>query len=606
VPVAAIREYSVPALAEVDPARNLTDLIFDHAADQPNAITFARKTDDGWLDVTAKQFLDEVVAVAKGLIAAGVDAGDRVALMSRTRYEWTLADFAIWCAGAITVPIYETSSAEQVRWVLKDAGAVLAIVETADHAALVDGVRDDLTALRAVHQLDRGALHTLSADGADIADDAVTSRRSTLDASSLATIIYTSGTTGAPKGCELTHGNFLFELGNAVRLLDDLFEGGPGEQASTLLFLPLAHVFARIVQIGAIMAGAKLGHTADIRRLTDDLAEFRPTFILAVPRVFEKVYNTATARAHAQGGVRARLFDAAVDTAVSYSQARDKGRSNPLLEARHALFNRLVYGKLRDALGGRARYAISGGAPLGDRLGHFFRGIGLNVLEGWGLTETTAAAAVNPYQRPRIGTVGRPLPGSSIRVAEDGEVLVRGGHVLRGYRNNPDASAAAIVDGWFNTGDLGELDEDGYLRITGRKKEIIVTAGGKNVAPAVLEDRIRAHPLVSQCMVVGDGRPYVGVLVTIDSEFFPAWRDAHGKSPDATIADLTEDPDLRAEIRAAVDEANQAVSKAEAIKRFRILPIDFTEEGGQLTPSLKVKRNVVAKEFAAEIDSLYR
>ena len=603
--MAAIREYSVPALAEVDPARNLTDLIFEHAAEQPNAVTFARKTDDGWLDVTAKQFLDEVVAVAKGLIAAGVDAGDRVALMSRTRYEWTLADFAIWCAGAVTVPIYETSSAEQVRWVLKDAGAVLAIVETAEHAALVDGVRADLPALRAVHQLDRGALHTLSGDGADVADDAVTARRSTLDASSLATIIYTSGTTGAPKGCELTHGNFLFELGNAVRLLDDLFEGGPGEQASTLLFLPLAHVFARIVQIGAIMAGAKLGHTSDIRQLTRDLAEFRPTFVLAVPRVFEKVYNTATARAHAQGGFRARIFDAAVSTAVSYSQARDKGRPDPLLEARHALFNRLVYGKLRDALGGRARYAISGGAPLGDRLGHFFRGIGLNVLEGWGLTETTAAAAVNPYQRPRIGTVGQPLPGTSIRVADDGEVLVRGGHVLRDYRNNPEATAAAIVDGWFHTGDLGELDGDGYLRITGRKKEIIVTAGGKNVAPAVLEDRMRAHPLISQCMVVGDGRPYVGVLVTIDAEFFPAWRDSHGKSPDATIAELIEDPDLRAEIGAAVDEANQAVSKAEAIKRFRILPVDFTEEGGQLTPSLKVKRNVVAKEFAAEIDALY-
>jgi len=604
--VTAIREYSIPALAEVDPARNLTDLIFDHAAEQPNAVTFARKTDDGWLDVTAKEFLDDVVAVAKGLIAAGVAAGDRVGLMSRTRYEWTLTDFAIWCAGAVTVPIYETSSAEQVRWVLKDAGAVLAIVEHAEHAALVESVRTELPALLAVHQLDRGALHTLSGDGADVADDAVTARRSTLDANSLATIIYTSGTTGAPKGCELTHGNFLFELSNAVLLLDDLFVGGPGEQASTLLFLPLAHVFARIVQIGAIMAGAKLGHAPDIRQLTVDLAGFRPTFILAVPRVFEKVYNTASARAHAQGGLRTRIFDAAVSTAVSYSRARDRGRPDPLLAARHALFDRLVYGKLRHALGGRARYAISGGAPLGDRLGHFFRGIGLNVLEGWGLTETTAAAAVNPYQRPRIGTVGQPLPGTSIRIADDGEVLVRGGHVLRGYRNNPDATAAAIVDGWFHTGDIGELDEDGYLRITGRKKEIIVTAGGKNVAPAVLEDRIRAHPLVSQCMVVGDGRPYVGALITIDPEFFPAWRDSHGKPPDVAIGDLTEDPDLRAEIQDVIDEANQAVSKAEAIKRFRILPVDFTEEGGQLTPSLKVKRAVVAKEFAADVDALYR
>ena len=598
-------EYSLPPLVDVDPARNLTDLIFDNAAARPHAVAFARRSDDGWADVTARQFLDEVVGVARGLVAAGVEAGDRVALMSRTRYEWTVADFAIWCAGAVTVPIYETSSAEQVRWVLKDAGVVLAIVEHDGHAALVNGVRADLPALRDVRQLDRGALHTLTDEGADVADEVIADRRSALVADSLATIIYTSGTTGSPKGCELTHGNFLFELGNAVRLLDDLFEGGPNEQASTLLFLPLAHVFARIVQIGAIMAGAKLGHTPDIKQLVDDLAAFRPTFILAVPRVFEKVYNSATARAHAEGGARARIFDAAVDTAIAYSRARDTGGPGQLLRARHALFDRLVYGRLRGALGGRTRYAISGGAPLGDRLGHFFRGIGVNVLEGYGLTETTAAAAVNPYQQPRIGTVGRPLPGTAMRIADDGEVLVRGGHVLRGYWNNPEATAAAVVDGWFHTGDLGELDGNGYLSITGRKKEIIVTAGGKNVVPAVLEDRIRAHPLVSQCMVVGDRMPYVGALITIDPEFFPAWRDAHGKPPTATIEELTQDPDLRADIRAVIDEANRAVSSAEAIKRFRILPVDFTEEGGQLTPSLKLKRAIVAKEFAGEIEALY-
>ncbi|MCI0686433.1 MAG: long-chain fatty acid--CoA ligase [Sporichthyaceae bacterium] len=603
--MATIREFRLPALVDVDPEQNLTNLIFDNAANRPHAVAFARKVGDAWLDVTTQQFLGEVVAVAKGLVAAGVEAGDRVALMSRTRYEWTVSDFAIWCAGAVTVPIYETSSAEQVRWMLRDAGVVLAIVEHAEHEALVQAVRADLPELRAVHQLDRDGLATLAAAGSQVPDEEIGTRRAGLSADSLATVIYTSGTTGSPKGCELTHGNFLFELGTAVRLLDDVFDGGPGEPASTLLFLPLAHVFARIVQIGAIMAGSKLGHTPDIKQLVGDLAEFRPTFILAVPRVFEKVYNSATARAHAGGGAKARIFDAAVHTAIAYSQATDDGRPGAALRARHALFDRLVYRKLRAALGGRTRYAISGGAPLGDRLGHFFRGIGVRVLEGYGLTETTAAATVNPYQRPRIGTVGRPLPGTAVRIGEDGEVLVHGPHVLRGYWHNPQASAAAIVDGWFHTGDLGELDPDGYLRITGRKKEIIVTAGGKNVAPAALEDRIRAHPLVSQCMVVGDQKPYVGALVTIDPEFFPAWRDTHGKPATASIEELTQDPDLRAEIRAVIDEANSAVSAAEAIKRFRILPVDFTEEGGQLTPSLKVKRSVVAKEFAAEIDALY-
>jgi long-chain acyl-CoA synthetase len=384
-------------------------------------------------------------------------------------------------------------------------------------------------------------------------------------------------------------------------MLDVLFTPG----ASTLLFLPLAHVFARIIEIGVIMTGAKLGHTPDVRSLVPDLGNFKPTFILAVPRVFEKVYNTAALAAHSGSTMKGRVFDRSVAVATAYSEARQRGSVPPLVRAQHAVFERLVYQKLRASLGGRIGYAISGGAPLSEHLTHFFRGAGLTVLEGYGLTETTAAATANPPAAIKIGTVGLPLPGTAIRIAEDGEILIRGGQVMRGYWKNPDATEEALVDGWFRTGDIGELDGDGYLSITGRKKEIIVTAGGKNIIPAVLEDRLRTHPLISQGLVVGDKRPYVAALITIDPEFFPAWRARQGKPTDMEIADATEDPDLRSEIDAAIAEANQAVSRAESIKRFRILGDDFTEEAGQLTPSLKLRRAVIEKDFAADIDALY-
>ncbi|NYD42309.1 AMP-binding protein [Nocardioides panaciterrulae] len=594
-----MREFSTPLTIEVPRTANLTDDVVTNAQEAPDAVVFNRRRGGRWEDVTAATFLTEVSAVAKGLLAAGIEAGDRVALISRTRYEWTLLDYAIWFAGAVTVPVYETSSAEQIEWILRDSAARAVVAETPDHMARVVEARRDLDQLNHVWSITDNAVDVLSRLGADIGDEVLEERRRTAGPEDLATLIYTSGTTGRPKGCMLTHGNFMFELGVAVDELERLFTT---EDASTLLFLPLAHVFARIIQVGAVKSRTRLGHSADIKNLLDDLQAFRPTFILAVPRVFEKVFNTASQKATADG--RGRIFDLAAETAIAWSRGQDRGRHSLLLRARHAVFSRLVYSRLREALGGHCQYAVSGGAPLGDRLGHFYRGIGLTVLEGYGLTETTAALTVNLPDAVKIGTVGRPLPGTTVRVAEDGELLFQGGQVFHGYWHNDEATAEAFLgDGWFHTGDVGEVDEEGFVRITGRKKEILVTAGGKNVAPAVLEDRLRAHPLVSQCMVVGDGQPFIAALVTLDPESLPAWQEAHHKS--GSIKDLVDDPDLRQEIQAAVDEANKAVSKAESIRKFRILSEDWTEEDGQLTPSLKLKRSVVMREFRDEVAALY-
>lgn len=594
-----MRESSVPAIVTPDPDANLTDLVVGTATDRPSTVLFSRRAGGVWEDVSAEQFRTEVTRLAKGLVAAGVAPGDRVAIMSKTRYEWTLADFAIWFAGAVTVPIYETSSAEQVSWIMSDSGAVAIFTETPAHAETVAHVRDTLPALREVWSFEGGAVAALGESGEAVADDEIERRRRTLTGASLATIIYTSGTTGRPKGCELTHANFGDLAQNAVARLSHVVRA---DGASTLLFLPLAHVFARFIQVLAVAAGARLGHTADVKNLIDDLGGFRPTFVLAVPRVFEKIYNSAEAKAEAGG--KGKIFHAAADTAIAWSQAVDAGRVPLTLKLRHALFDRLVYGRLRATLGGQVQYAVSGGAPLGTRLGHFFRGVGVTVLEGWGLTETTAPATVNTPEKIKIGTVGLPLPGVSVRVAEDGELLVKGVNVLRGYFQNPAATADALDDGWFHTGDLGEIDEDGYVRITGRKKEIIVTAGGKNVAPSILEDRLRAHALVSQCMVVGDQRPFIAALVTLDAEMLPTWLANSGK-PEMDVATAAQDPDVRAEIQRAVDHANQAVSKAESIRAFLILDTDFTEAGGHLTPKLSLKRQVVLKEFAAEVEKLY-
>ncbi|MEC3973937.1 AMP-dependent synthetase/ligase [Amycolatopsis sp. H20-H5] len=598
-----MREYSAPAAKPVPDEENLADVVWANAERFSDVVSFRRQVDGTWLDVTAKDFAAQVLAVAKGLVAAGIGKGDRIGLMSKTRYEWTLADFAIWASGAVTVPIYDTSSAEQVHWILSDSAAKGVFVETDEHRATLESIAGRLEVLEHTWQIETDkapAIDALTAGGAEITDDDLHTRRRSVGAGELATIVYTSGTTGRPKGVELTHRNLLSEIRGAILAFPQLMEQGN----SLLVFLPLAHVLARAIAVTALSARVTLGHTSDVKNLVADLGTFRPTFVVAVPRVFEKVYNSAKQKAHGDG--KGKIFDAAEATAVEYSQSQDKGGAGFALKVKHTLFDKLVYGKLRAALGGRCIAAVSGGAPLGARLAHFFRGIGVPVFEGYGLTETSAAANVNTQDAFRVGTVGKPVAGTSVRIADDGEVLLKGGVVFAAYFNNPQATAESLTDGWFHTGDLGELDTDGFLKITGRKKEIIVTAGGKNVAPSGLEDSIKASPLISQAMVVGDQRPFIGALVTIDEEYFPTWKSQHNKPTEATVSDLANDTDLRAEIQRAVDEANKAVSHAEAIKKFTVLPNDFTEAGGEITPSLKLKRNVVNKNYATNIDALYQ
>src|SRR5690349_18295915 len=583
----------MPALAQIPATANLADVVFRRAAEQPQAVVLRRPSGGtgaygAWTDVTASQFKDDVIAVTKGLVAAGIEPGDRVALMSHTRYEWTLIDYAIWTAGAITVPVYETSSGEQAEWILSDSGARACFVETASYGDIIGSFRDRAPALSHVWRIDSD-LDSLRAAGADVSDEAIAERAATAGAADLATVIYTSGTTGRPKGCELTHENLLSDVRNAF--LGPLTVVAGAQNPGTLLFLPLAHVFARIIQVGCLEGGIVLGHCGDLTALLPALASFRPTFILAVPRVFEKVYNTAEQKAVSEK--KGAIFSRAADAAIAYSRALDApGRASFGLRAQHAVFDRLVYGKLRAALGGGAEYAVSGVAALSERLSHFFRGIGVTVPEGYGLTETTRATTANRPDRTKI--------------RGDGEIQIGGKTVFPGYWHNEAATKEVFTaDGWFATGDIGELDEEGFLKITGRKKEMIVTAGGKNVAPAVLEDRLRSHALISQCMVVGDGKPFIAALITLDPEALGPLMQRHGKPADARGAALRDDAKPVAEVQAAVDDANQAVSRAESIKKFRILDVDFTQEAGQLTVKLGIRRSVLLKDFAADIDALY-
>jgi long-chain acyl-CoA synthetase len=595
-----VKDNVVAPLAPVTTKGSLADLPVRNAAENPGETAFSRKTGPGtWSHLTWAEFAADVAAVAKGLIAEGIQPGDRVGLMSRTRYEWTLIDFATWAAGAVVVPIYETSSAEQVQWILSDSEARAIFVESDHHLEAVNEVRADLPGLSHVFEIEGGGLDTLRQKGAGVSDADLDARRAHLDRTSLATIIYTSGTTGRPKGCQLTHGNFLDLAENAIEKLGAVVLA---DNAATLLFLPLAHVFARFIEVLCVAGRARMGHSSDIKTLLEDFATFQPTFILAVPRVFEKIFNSSEAKASAEG--KGRIFLRAATVAIAYSETLDAQGPGVLLRLQHAIFDKLVYSKLRAAMGGRVRYAVSGGAPLGTRLGHFYRGIGVLILEGYGLTETTAPIAVNTPDKIKIGTVGPPLPGSGIRIADDGEILLKGVGVFTSYHDNPAATADAIIDGWFHTGDIGDLDEDGYLRITGRKKEILVTAGGKNVAPAVLEDRLRAHPLVSQCIVGGDQKPFIAALVTLDEEMWPLWSANHGLEG-VSIEEARSHPKVLEAIQNAVDRANEAVSKAESIRKFSVLAGDFTEANGYLTPSLKLKRAVVMKDFADEVDKLY-
>ncbi|MCH9708068.1 MAG: long-chain fatty acid--CoA ligase [Actinomycetia bacterium] len=597
-----MREFSVPATFTVGEHDSIVSSVYSHERDNPEHPIFQRLVDGNWVDVTCGQVAAQIRSAAQGLIAHGVGAGDRVAILSATRYEWPILDFAILSVGAVTVPIYETSSDDQVQFVLADSGAVAVFAETGAHVTRIEALQDTLPQLRKVYCIEgtgTSALEELAEAGGQVDAGAVDERCSAIKSADPATLIYTSGTTGRPKGCQLTHSNLLHEIRGAKSCFPDHLAKGE----KLLVFLPLAHVLARALTISAFANGVTLGFTSDIKNLVPMLAVFKPTLVVSVPRVFEKVYNTA--EQNAESGGKGKIFAAAADVAIEWSKAQDTGGAGLLLKLKHTVFDKLVYSKLRAALGGECHAAISGGAPLGARLGHFYRGAGLSIYEGYGLTETSAAITVNRVGELRVGSVGKLLPGNSMQLGEDGELLVKGGVVFSGYWGNQTETDAVFSGDWFHTGDLGAIDDDGFLSIVGRKKEIIVTAGGKNVAPALLEDRLRAHPLISQAMAVGDNQPFIATLITIDPEAFPGWKERHGKNAEASVADLSTDPDLCVEVELAVKEANQAVSKAEQIRKFRILPVDFTEETGELTPTLKVKRKIVAEKFAADIDALY-
>lgn len=597
-----MREFSVPVKVQVPRDNNTTHLVVKQAEKASNPALFATKDASGqWSDIRATDFLSDVRRIAKGLMASGVGAGDRVAIMARTRYEWALVDFAIWFAGGVPVPVYETSSPSQVAWILGDSGSVAAFVESGRHENVVRQAvaSENLEVFRDVWQFDGGGLDTLREAGTGIDDAALEERRLIAGLDDVATIIYTSGTTGKPKGCELTHGNFVELSENAAASLPEVAHEG----AQTIMFLPLAHVFARFISVLCVAAGATVAHTPDVKNLLPDLQSYKPTFILAVPRVFEKVYNNSMLKAEDNG--KGKIFHAGAEVAIAWSKADQAGKVGLGLKVKHAIFDKLLYGKIRTAMGGRVQHAVSGGAPLGDRLGHFFHGIGLMVLEGYGLTETTAPISVNTPQKIKIGTVGAPLPGNAVKIADDGEILAKGICVLKGYFKRPDLTEEAFTDGWFHTGDIGQLDEDGFLSITGRKKEIIVTASGKNVIPAQLEDTIRANALVSQCVVVGDHRPFISALITLDEEALPGWLERHNLPADTTMAEAARHSAVQAEIQALVDSANESVSQAEAIKVFRIVEQDFTEATGHLTPSMKIKRAQVLKDYSSVVEDIY-
>jgi len=595
-------QFEVPAIVPADPDANVADLLAKRVEATPDRALFSVPQGDGWRDITAADFETAVIALAKGFAAAGIQPGEKVGFLARTTYEWSLVDFALFYAGAVMVPIYETSSPSQIQWILEDSGAIALLVESPEHFARVDEVRGDLPLLREVWQLHLGAIDTLTAQGASVSDEEIQRRRNLAVGSDIATLIYTSGSTGRPKGCVLTHSNFVELSRNSAKALDEVVQT-PG--SSTLLFITTAHVFARFISILNVHAGVRTGHQPDTRQLLPALGSFQPTFLLAVPRVFEKVYNSAEQKAEAGG--KGKIFRAAADVAIEHSRLLEEGKKIPFgTKLKFALFNKLVYSKLREAMGGKVVYAVSGSAPLGARLGHFFHSLGVVILEGYGLTETTAPATVNLASKSKIGTVGPALPGVGVRLADDGEIEVRGINVFKEYWNNPEATAEAFSDGgWFHTGDIGSFDADGFLTITGRKKEIIVTAGGKNVAPAALEDPIRANPIVGQVVVVGDQRPFISALVTLDPEMLPTWLANNGLDEKMTLAEASTNPQVRAEVQRAVDAANERVSRAESIRKFTILDSEWTEASGHLTPKLSIKRNIIMNDFADEISAIY-
>jgi len=595
-----VKETFTPAVVEADPDANITDLLLDRVAKTPHDALFALPTPEGgWSDVTASEFHQQVIALAKGFIAAGVKPGEKIAFMCKVRYEWTVVDFAAAFAGAVIVPVYETSSPSQIQYILTDSGATAMILETAELFTRFDEIASESPAVTKVWQMHLGDLDKLAASGTEVSDADLETRRSAAQAKDMATLIYTSGSTGTPKGCVLTHSNFVDLSRNAAVAMKDVVAPG----SSTLLFITTAHVFARFISILSVHAGVKVGHQADTKKLVESLGSFKPTYLLAVPRVFEKVYNSAEQKAETGG--KGKIFRTAVETAIAHSKALDAGKVPLGLKIKFAVFDRLVYSKLKAVMGGNVRYAVSGGAPLGTRLGHFFRSLDVRILEGYGLTETSAPATVNLADKFKIGTVGPALPGNGIKIADDGEVLVKGIAVFDGYWKNEQATKEAFDGEWFKTGDLGQLDDEGYLSITGRKKEIIVTAAGKNVSPTALEDPIRANPIVGQVIVIGDQKPFISALVTLDPEMLPPWLHSNGEAADMPLTEAATHPKVIAEVQSAVDAANARVSRAESIRKFTILSVEFTEGTGHLTPKMSLKRGPIVADFSLQIEAMY-
>jgi long-chain acyl-CoA synthetase len=598
---AVLKINEIPLVVVSDPKTNITDLFIDRVNIDPKLALMSKQVEPGvWVDVTAAEYLAEVRALAKGFIASGIEPGQRVGIMSHTRYEWALCDFALWFAGAVSVPIYESSAPSQIEWILGDSGAIAGIFEDEELLGLFKTVKKSLPEVKKTWTFDKSDLSDLVDLGTKISDEVLEARRTSAGLQDLATIIYTSGTTGQPKGCELLHQGFVDLSRNAQAVLPEVVCPG----GSTILFLPMAHVFARFVSVLCIAGGVQVGHQPDAKSVAPAMQSFHPTFLLAVPRVFEKVYNSAEQRAEAGG--KGKIFHAAAETAIAWSMALDTKKGPSFgLNLKHKVFDALVYKKLRAAMGGRVKYAISGGGPLGARLGHFYRAIGLIVLEGYGLTETTAPVTIGRPNNVKIGKVGFPLPGCGVKIADDGEIWLRGTNVLKSYWNNKQATKSTFEGDWFKTGDIGALDEDGFLAITGRKKELIITAGGKNVAPALLEDPLRANPLISQAVVIGDAKPFVSVLISIDEEMLPIWLENSGIKDKLSVGQAISNPVVLAEVSKAIEGVNSQFSTAESIRKFALLPQDLTEKSGHLTPSLKIKRSVVVDDYSHLIDDIY-
>ena len=596
-----VKQFTNPVKEPIDSDINLFDLLDERAKRDPDGAMIEYKTEDGtWQPYSAQVFRDMVIDLAKGLIGLGVNKGDSVAIVSRTRWEWTALDMAIMSIGALTVPVYETNSASQVSWIFNDSKVTLAIAEDDGQRDKIESVRDEVPTLRNVFVIEAGGLNAIKTYGESVTDAEFWEYKEASHGDDRATIVYTSGSTGTPKGVELTHRNFAFLVLSALQYMP---RAGAWPNRRLLLFLPLSHVFARFLEFFSFGGTISLALSSNMKTMVKDFETFGPTLLLAVPRVYEKVYNAASQRAGT--GFAGKMFMRAAENAREWSKAEQKGEQLPITgRIAHAFYEQVVYKKIRTIFGPNADFAITGGAPMDSELSHFFNGIGMPVLEGYGMTETCGPVCVSLPEDNRIGTIGMPMCGITAGIAEDGELVVKGPLVCRGYHNNPEVTTQQITDGWLHTGDLGDISEDGFISITGRKKDLIITAGGKNVSPGLLEASVMTSPVVNQCLVIGDKKPFVAALVTLDLADANKWLESQGAKPEPDLASLAKNAIVHAEVERAVNAANEGVSRAESIRKFEILPDEFTEANGMLTPSLKTRRAQIVEHYRELIDDV--